>query len=159
MFFLWSLPLPYSSIPLVPLHSAGCSRHGMCQDPAALIPLWEPRYTPHQQQTQRRVLEGVNQFPTESTRSYKLFFHSYTKCCTQSPSGQWPMEQFNPSWAKVLADTRPSATEGLQGPRAFPQKPAPHRLCLLTHVYKLEGNEQFPPCRLTAPPTSICSNH
>lgn len=110
-----------------------------------------------QQETQRRVLEGVNQLPTESTRSHKLFLHSDTKSCTQSPSGQWPTEQFNPFRAEARADTGPSATEGLWGSRALPQKPAPHGFCLLTHTYKLQGNEQFPPRRLTAPPTLICS--
>lgn len=133
------------------------SRHGVCQDPTAPIALREPRYTPHGQETQRRVLERVNQLPTESTRSYKLFFPSDTKCCSQSPSGQWPMEQFNPSWAEVLVDT--CATEGLRGPRAFPQKPGPHGLCLLTHTSRLEGNKQFPPHHLATPPTLICSNN
>lgn len=57
-----------------PWHSAGCSRHGLCQDPPG-----EPRYTPHQQETQGRGVEGVKQLPTESTRSYKPFLHSDTK--------------------------------------------------------------------------------
>lgn len=157
MFFLWSLPLSYSSVPPVPLHSF--SWQGVCQDPAAPIPLGEPRYTPTPAGNTTRVLEGVNQLPTESTRSYKLLFHSDTKCCTQSPSGQWPREQFNPSLAEELVDTSPSATKGLPGPRALPHKPAPHGLCLFTHTSKPEGNEQFPPRCLAAPPTLICSNH
>lgn len=117
------------------------------KSPAVPIPLGEPRDTPHQQETQRRILEGVNQLPTESTRSYKLFFHRDTKCCTQSPSGQRPTEWFNSSWARPRL--WPSATEGLWGPRALPQKPAPHGSWIVSaHPHLQTWRERAVPSRL-----------